>query len=130
MKNEQADQIEERLIDFGARIIFLSDKRPQTRASQHVVQQIVRAGTSPAPNHGEARGAESRADFVHKPGIALKELSETKVWLKMIVRAKMTNGEAVDSSLRNAGSWLGSSTPRSRPRVAMNTDRWTMNNEH
>jgi four helix bundle protein len=95
MKNEQADQIEERLVDFGVRIIYLSDKLPQTRASQHIAQQILRSGTSPAPNYGEARGAESRADFVHKLGIALKELNETKVWLKMIERAKLAFGEAV-----------------------------------
>lgn len=99
MKNEQADQVEERLIDFGARIIFLSDKLPQTRASQHIAQQILRAGTSPAPNYGEARGAESRADFVHKLGIALKELNETKVWLKMIVRAKLASAEAIKLTL-------------------------------
>jgi four helix bundle protein len=95
MKNEQADQIEDRLIDFGARIIFLSDQLPQTRASLHIAQLILRAGTSPAPNYGEARGAEHRADFAHKLGIALKELNETTVWLKMIVRAKLVTGEAV-----------------------------------
>ena len=95
MKNKQADLIEERLIDFGARVIFLSDKLPQTRASQHVAQQMLRAGTSPAPNYGEARGAESRADFVHKLGIALKELNETNVWLRMIVRAKLVSEESV-----------------------------------
>ncbi|MDB6114883.1 MAG: hypothetical protein JWQ83_1123 [Lacunisphaera sp.] len=99
MKNEQADQIEERLIDFGAEIIFLSDKLPPTRASQHVAQQILRSGTSPAPNYGEARGAESRADFVHKLDIALKELNETKVWLKMIARAKLASDGAVRSVL-------------------------------
>lgn len=95
MKHEQADQIEDRLIDFGAQVIFLSDKLPQSRAGQHIAQQMLRAGTSPAPNYGEARGAESRADFVHKLDIALKELNETKVWLKMIARAKLASEEAV-----------------------------------
>jgi four helix bundle protein len=95
MKNEQADKIEERLIDFGVQIIFLSDKLPQSRASQHIAQQMLRAGTAPAPNYGEARGAESRADFVHKLGIALKELNETTVWLKMIGRAKLAPVEAI-----------------------------------
>ena len=99
MKNEQADQIEDRLIDFGARIILLSGKLPQTYASQHIAQQMLRAGTSPAPNYGEARGAESRADFVHKLGIALKELNETKVWLKMLQRAKLAATEIVQPDL-------------------------------
>jgi four helix bundle protein len=95
MKHEQADQIEDRLIDFAAQVIFLSDKLPQSRAGQHIAQQMLRAGTAPAPNYGEARGAESRADFVHKLDIALKELNETKVWLKMVARAKLASGEAV-----------------------------------
>lgn len=95
MKSENADLIENRLIDFGAQIISLSDILPSTRASQHIAQQILRSGTAPAPNYGEARGAESRADFIHKLGIALKELNETQVWLKMIARAKLASGEAV-----------------------------------
>lgn len=99
MKNPLADQIEDRLIEFGARIIFLSADLPVTRAAQHIAQQILRAGTSPAPNYGEARGAESRADFVHKLNVALKELNETKIWLKMIVRARLAPEEAVGALL-------------------------------
>ncbi len=95
MKNEQADQIEDRLIDFGAQVTFLSDKLPLSRAGQHIAQQMLGAGTAPAPNYGEARGAESRADFVHKLDIALKELNEAKVWLKMITRARLASDEAV-----------------------------------
>jgi four helix bundle protein len=95
MSNEQADQIEDRLIDFGARIIFLSGKLPASLAGDHITRQMLRSGTSPAPNYGEARGAESRADFVHKLGIALKELNETKVWLKMLQRARLATVETV-----------------------------------
>ena len=89
MKSNQADQFEDRLIDFAARIIFLANDLPPSRRAQHVAQQILRSGTSPAPNYGEARGAESRADFVHKLNIALKEMNETKIWLKMILRARL-----------------------------------------
>lgn len=95
MKNRDADVIEDRLIDFGAQVIFLSEKLAPTRASQHIALQLLRAGTAPAPNYGEARGAESRADFIHKLDIALKELNEAKVWLKMITRAKLASQEAV-----------------------------------
>jgi len=49
----------------------------------------LRSGTSPAPNYGEARGAESKRDFIHKLGIVLKELNESKVWLLIIVRSEM-----------------------------------------
>jgi len=99
MKNADADKIEDRLIDFGAQIIVLTDKLPSTRAANHLAQQILRSGTAPAPNYGEARGAESRADFVHKLGIALKELNESQVWLKMIARAKLASLASIEAVL-------------------------------
>ena len=49
--------------------------------------QLVRSGTSPAPNYNEGRAAESRDDFCHKLGIALKEMRESHVWLLLIVKA-------------------------------------------
>ena len=73
----RADELEERLIDFAVRIVNLSSRLPRTPAGKHIAGQIMRAGTSPAPNYGEARGAESHADFVHKLRIVLKELNET-----------------------------------------------------
>jgi len=80
----KADELEERLINFGVRIIKLSANLPKTPAGKHIAGQILRSGTSPAPNYGEGRGAESHADFVHRLGIVLKELNETFVWLRMI----------------------------------------------
>jgi len=79
-----ADQLEERLIDFAVRIIKVSNRLPKTPARKHISGQILRCGTSPAPNYGEARGAESRADFVHKMRIVFKELNETSIWLRII----------------------------------------------
>ena len=61
-----ADKLEDRLIEFAVRIIRLAARLPRTPAGKHVSAQILRSGTSPAPNYGEARGAESRADFTHK----------------------------------------------------------------
>lgn len=73
--------LEERLIDFAVRIIRVADSLPKTKAGTHIAGQLIRCGTSPAPNYAEAKDAESRADFVHKMKISLKELRETKVWL-------------------------------------------------
>ncbi|HET6861540.1 MAG TPA: four helix bundle protein [Pyrinomonadaceae bacterium] len=84
-----ADQLEERLIDFAVRIIKLSNCLPRTPAGKHIANQILRSGTSPAPNYGEARGAESRADFVHKIRIVVKELNETSIWLRIIQRSHL-----------------------------------------
>src|SRR5687767_13604845 len=82
-----ADELEERLVNFAVRIIKLSASLPPTPAGKHISGQILRAGTSPAPNYGEARGAESRADFVHKMRVVLKELNETSIWLRIIERS-------------------------------------------
>ena len=88
-RNQQlrANELEERLIDFAVRIVRLSSNLPRTAAGKHIAGQIMRSGTSPAPNYGEARGAESQADFVHKRAIVLKELNETSVWLRIIGRS-------------------------------------------
>jgi four helix bundle protein len=99
LKTSLADQIEDRLIAFGAQVIFLAGKLPSSRPAQHIALQMLRSGTAPVPNYGEARGAESRADFVHKLNLALKELNETKIWLKMTGRAKLLPPETVGAVL-------------------------------
>ena len=84
-----ADQLEDRLINFAVSIIHLAARLPRTPAGKHVSGQILRSGTSPAPNYGEARGAESRADFTHKIRVVFKELNETLVWLRIIERSRL-----------------------------------------
>ncbi len=86
---EKKYDVEERLIDFAVRIVDLIETLPNTRAGNHVAGQLVRCGTSPAPNYGEAQSAESRSDFIHKIKIVLKELRETNVWLQIIHRRRM-----------------------------------------
>jgi four helix bundle protein len=78
--------LEERLLEFASAVIDLSERLPATRAGNHVAGQILRSGTSPFPNHGEAESAESREDFVHKLKICLKELRETRRWARLIQR--------------------------------------------
>ena len=72
---------------------------PQVAAENHVAGQLIRSGTSPAPNYGEARSAESRKDFIHKMKISLKELRETMIWLKIISRKDMVSGETVNAAI-------------------------------
>ena len=91
----RGDDIEERLIDFAVAIILLCGELPNTPAGRHVAGQILRSGTSPAPNYGEARGAESRKDFIHKLKVVLKELNETGIWLKIIRRSGKLPAERV-----------------------------------
>jgi four helix bundle protein len=90
MSNLKEDfDLEERLIGFAVRIIQLSESLPKSRVGNHIAGQLIRCGTSPAPNYAEAQAAESRSDFIHKMKICLKELRESRVWLKMIVKAKL-----------------------------------------
>ena len=85
----KGDDIEDRLIDFAVRVIRVCEELSDKAAARHIRGQLLRSGTAPAPNYGEARGAESGKDFVHKLRIVLKELNESGIWLKMIVRAEM-----------------------------------------
>src|SRR5215831_14009590 len=80
----KANDLEKRLIAFSAAIVRLSAKLPRTPQGRHMCGQILRSGTAAAANYGEARGAESRADFIHKLKIAYKELNETTIWLEVI----------------------------------------------
>ncbi|MGD0260449.1 MAG: four helix bundle protein [Verrucomicrobiota bacterium] len=86
--NERYD-LEQRLLEYSARIIRLVEKLPNTRAGNHVAGQLLRSGTSPLPNHGEAQAAESANDFVHKLRICLKELRESHRWLLLIQRVPL-----------------------------------------
>jgi four helix bundle protein len=83
------DDLLERLLDFGARVGLVVDALPNTRLGRHVASQFVRCGTSPLPNYEEACAAESRADFIHKLRICLKEARETRSWIRLIMRAKL-----------------------------------------
>ena len=92
----KANDLERRMIDFAVRVIKVADALPKSPAGKHIAGQLLRSGTSPAPNYAEARGAESNADFIHKLKIALKELNESCVWLKMICQAELMKPELLD----------------------------------
>ena len=81
--------LEERLIDFSVLIIEITNEMSNTKAGNHLSGQLVRSGTSPALNYGEAQSGESRKDFIHKIKVVLKELRETLVCLKIIHRTKL-----------------------------------------
>jgi len=84
--NQLKFDLEDRLLDYAADIIRLVEQIPLTRAGNHIANQLIRSGTSPLPNHGEAQAAESKNDFVHKMTICLKELRETRRWLRLILK--------------------------------------------
>lgn len=84
--------LEERLIDFSVLVIDLADNLANTKAGNYYAGQIIRSGSSPALNYGEAQSAESKRDFVHKMKVCLKELRETYVALRIIKKANLHLG--------------------------------------
>ena len=93
MDNRKFD-LEDRLIDFAITISEVAESFPNTPLGKQINGQMVRSGTSPALNYGEAQSAESSKDFIHKIKIVLKELRETLVYLKMIIRKPLITPES------------------------------------
>src|SRR5215475_7627302 len=85
--------LQSRLIAHASTILDISSKLPKTFQANHVSRQLLRSGTAAAANYGEARGAESRSDFIHKLRIVLKELNEATVWLQLIIETSLISRE-------------------------------------
>lgn len=93
--------LEDRLLEFAAKIVELTESLPNTRSGNHIAGQLLRCGTSPLSNHGEVEAAESRKDFLHKLRICLKELRETKRWLRLLSRVNRVDTPANFNSCLN-----------------------------
>lgn len=105
-KDDRVFDLEERLIDFAVLIIQVAEALPKTKVGNHIAGQLIRCGTSPAPNYGEAQSAESRSDFIHKLKISLKELRETRVWLLIIEKANLAKSIPKLEGLLDEGDQL------------------------
>jgi four helix bundle protein len=81
----KGDELQQRLNSFGPRTTNVANRLPATAEGRYISRQLLRSGMAAAPNYAEARAAESRADFIHKLRIVLKELNETRSWLEQIV---------------------------------------------
>ena len=92
--NDKIYDLEERLLEYAAQVIRLVERVPRTQAGSHVAGQLLRSATSPLSNHGEAQAAESVEDFIHKLSIGLKELKESRRWLRLIIRVPLLKPES------------------------------------
>jgi four helix bundle protein len=135
--------LSDRLWQFAARIAKVVDALPDTRVGRHVASQIVRSGIAAAPNYDEARSGESRADFVHKVNVALKELVETRGWLKFIILTGLLPAKRVavlvdecDQLCRILGKSIATAKVARKPgpgeesaqRLPMTNDKFSMTN--
>ena len=87
--SERKFNLEERLLDFSVIVIETVEALPNNRVGNHIAGQLIKSGTSPYANHGEAQAAESQKDFIHKLRICLKKLRETKRWLELVEKAQL-----------------------------------------
>jgi four helix bundle protein len=99
----KGDDIQQRLLNLGVMVLNLCDEIPPTAAGKHISGQLLRSGTSGAPNYAEARGAESPNDFIHKLGVVLKELNESESWLQMIGMRAIVPDTTLTPILRECG---------------------------
>jgi four helix bundle protein len=104
--NETKFDLEDRLLEFSVRVIRVTESMKRSRAANHIADQLLRSGTSPYGNHGEAEGAESRGDFIHKLKICYKELRETRRWLRLVQRGALIAKPSLLESLINEADEL------------------------
>ena len=97
--NKRTYDLEERLIDFVLKIDQIIEMLPNTRLANNLSWQLIRSGTSPALIYGEVQSAESQKDFIHKIQVVLKELRETRVCLKIIIRKPLVEAQIVSPVL-------------------------------
>ena len=96
----QKYNLEDRLIDFAVMILDIADSLPSGFAAKHLGNQLIRSGTSPALNYGEVQSAVSKADFVHRMSICLKELRESEINMKILKKKGYLGDEKIDKTLK------------------------------
>ena len=100
---ERKYNLEERLINFSVMALQVVSKLPHDIGAKNLGNQLSRSCTSPALNYGEAQAAESDRDFIHKLKVCLKELRETQVCLKIIMRVPYLNEDILAVPLKEVG---------------------------
>jgi four helix bundle protein len=98
--------LEDRLVDFACMCLDVCELLPNTKAGQNLEYQLSKSGTAPALVYGEAQAAESRADFLHKMKIALKEIRESRVNLKIIKRKPVVIHDKVELAFNESNQLM------------------------
>jgi four helix bundle protein len=83
------NDLSDRLMVFTVEAIQATYAFPKSQVSSHICGQLIRSATSAGANYEEARAAQSRADFVHKLQVALKEIRETCYWMKLAAKLEL-----------------------------------------
>ena len=105
-KTKHVFDLEDRLVDFACMCLDVCDLLPNTKTGNNLEHQLSKSGTAPALIYGEAQAAESRADFIHKMSMVLKEIKESKINLKIIIRKPVIVNEKVDKAFTEANELM------------------------
>jgi four helix bundle protein len=107
MENEKRPfDLEDRLVDFAVAVLTICDLLPDSKGGQNLEFQLSKSGTSAALNYGEAQAAESSDDFIHKIKVVLKELRETRICFKIILKKMLPENELVASALQETNQLI------------------------
>jgi len=98
--------LEDRLVKFACMCLEVCDLLPSTKSGHNLKYQLSKSGTAPALLYGEAQAAESRSDFIHKMKIALKELRETRINLRIIIEKPLISNEKIDAAFKEANELI------------------------
>jgi len=99
--------LEDRLVAFACVCLDICDLLPNTKSANNLEHQLSKSGTAPALLYGEAQAAESKADFIHKMKIALKELRETRINLRIIREKPVLKHEKIDIAYNEVNQLIG-----------------------
>lgn len=103
----RAYDLENRLVKFAILMLELCEDLHKLRISGNLAAQLSRSGTAPAMLYGEVQAAESRADFIHKMKLVLKELRETRITLRIIYEKPILSNDKIKSGLKEANELIG-----------------------
>jgi four helix bundle protein len=117
--------IASRLLNYAVEVVRVAATLPKDPAGRHVALQLVRSATGGGANDEEARAAESREDFIHKVGVATKEVRESAYWLRFIQRSAWVRGElrAAIQEADELAAILGASVRTARARGGQTSGR-------
>ena len=98
----KGEELSDRFLEFAARVIRLVLALPKNPVAWHIGGQLLRSGTAIGSNYEEARGAKSRADFIHKLGVAWKESRESWYWLRLLQKTQIVKPNLIDKILQES----------------------------
>ncbi|CAN5828914.1 four helix bundle protein [soil metagenome] len=98
--------LDDRLVDFACMCLDVCDLLPNTKTGNNLEHQLSKSGTAPALIYGEAQAAESRADFIHKMSMVLKEIKESRINLKIIRRKPLVVHEKIEKAFNEANELM------------------------